>query len=77
MINEDEGKKPKDPKVLFAKAVRNLGTAAARYRPIFNDELSKTEVKVERGLLLDIIYNCDEILEAVAKLPAEVKKGKN
>ena len=77
VIYEDEGKKPKDPKALFAKAVRNLGAAATRYRPIFNDELSRTEVKSERGLLLDIIDNCDQIIEAVATLPAEVKKGKN
>ncbi len=77
VINEDEGKKPKDPKALFAKAVRTLGSAASRYRPIFNDELSKTEVKVERGILLDIVESCDQIIEAVAKLPAEVKKGKN
>ncbi|MBX7055354.1 MAG: hypothetical protein K1X36_10390 [Pyrinomonadaceae bacterium] len=77
IINEDEGKKPKDPKALFSKAVRSLGSAAVRYRPIFNDELSKTEVKAERGLLLDIIEDCDEIIEAVAKLPTEMKKGKN
>ncbi len=77
VIYEDEGKKPKDPKALFAKAVRDLGAAATRYRPIFNDELSRTEVKSERGLLLDIIDNCDQIIEAVATLPAEVKKGKN
>lgn len=77
IIDEDEGKKPKDPKAIFAKAVRNLGSAATRYRPIFNDELSRTEVKTERGLLLDIVENCDQIIEAVSKLPAEVKKGKN
>ena len=77
VIYEDVGKKPKVPKALFAKAVRDLGAAATRYRPIFNDELSRTEVKSERGLLLDIIDNCDQIIEAVATLPAEVKKGKN
>ena len=76
-IDQDESKEPQDPKAIFSKAVRTLGSAADRYRPLFNNELSKTEVTTERGLLLDIIESCDQIIEAASKIPAEVKKGKN
>lgn len=67
--NETTGK-------LFPKAVRNLSANAARYKPIFQAELAKTTVQAERGLLLSSIEFCDQIIEAAANLPAEVKEEK-
>jgi uncharacterized protein YydD (DUF2326 family) len=77
VIYDTDGKKPKTPKDLFNKAVRTLAAAAARYRPVFEKELSTTEVKTEKGVYLDLIENCSQVIEAVTKLPAEVKKTKN
>lgn len=62
--NEKTGK-------LFPKSVRNLSAAAARYKPIFEAEISKTKVEKERGVMLDSIDLCDQIMEAAAGLPAE------
>lgn len=77
VIYDTDGKKPKVPKDLFNKAVRTLAAAAARYRPVFEKELATTDVKTEKGVYMDLIENCTQVIEAVAKLPAEVKKTKN
>ena len=77
VIYDTDGKKPKVPKDLFNKAVRTLAAAATRYRPVFEKELSLTEVKTEKGAYMDLIENCSQVIEAVTKLPAEVKKSKN
>ena len=61
---------------LFPKAVRNLSANAARYKPIFQSELSKTTTPAERGLLMASIEFCDQIIEAADNLPAEVKEVK-
>jgi len=74
---EDTSKKKKGYNDLFPKAVRTLAAAAARYQPVLNNELSKTEDRSEKGLFMDLIDFCDQITEASAKLPAELKKTKN
>jgi hypothetical protein len=56
---------------LFPKAMRNLASAAARYKPIFQSELAHTKTESDRGLLLQSIQFCDEIIEASSKVPAE------
>lgn len=61
---------------LFPKAVRNLAAAATRYKPIFEAEIGKTKVDKEKGVLLDSIELCAQIIEAAANLPAEVKEDK-
>jgi hypothetical protein len=61
---------------LFPKAVRDLAKSAARYKPIFTVEITKTKDEKEKGVLLDSIESCDQIIEAVANLPAEVKDDK-
>ncbi len=70
-------KKPKGFAELFPKAVRNLAAAAKRYGPVLKAELDKKNEMGETGSILDSLQMCDEIIAAVAKLPAEVKKGKN
>ena len=67
--NEKTGK-------LFPKAVRSLSSAATRYKSIFDSELAKTRAEKERGVLMDSEELCDQIIEAAAGLPAEVKEDK-
>lgn len=61
---------------LFPKAVRNLAAAATRYKPILEAELAKSPSNSDRGLLLQSIEFCDQIIEASAKVPAEESKKK-
>lgn len=70
-VNE---KKPKGYAELFPKAVRLLAAAAERYRPVFKTELDKSKTEAEKGIVLDSIEMCDEIIASVAKLPASAKK---
>ncbi len=74
---DPDAKKPKGYAEVFPKAVRVLASAAARYRPVLNNELSNATDGKEKGVLMDLIESCDEIAEAVTKLPAEIKKAKN
>ena len=52
----------------------NLATAAGRYLAPLKTELDKTTDEKEKGPILDSIDLCDQIIEAVGKLPPEVKK---
>lgn len=61
---------------LFPKAVRALASAATRYKPIFQGELGKSPTNSERGLLLQALEFCDQIIEASSKVPAEEAKKK-
>jgi len=69
-------KKSKGLSEFFPKAVRDRATAAKRYGPVLKAELDKKNDKGETGSILDSLEMCDEIIAAVAKLPAEVKKPK-
>jgi len=74
VIGEPErGKKPKTYDDLFPKAVRSLAAAAERYRPALKTELDRESANAEKGSILDALESCDQIIAAVAKLPAEVK----
>lgn len=61
---------------LFPKAVRNLAAAAARYKPIFQAELEKSKSNTDKGLLIQSIEFCDQIIEASSQVPAEEPKKK-
>lgn len=77
VIGEPEkGKKPKGYNELFPKAVRLLAAAATRYRPALKAELDRENGNAEKGSILAALEHCDEIIAAVAKLPAEVAKAK-
>ncbi len=73
---DPKGKKSKGFAELFPKAVRNLAAAAKRYGPVLKAELDKKNEMGETGSILDSLEMCDEIIAAVAKLPAEIKKDK-
>lgn len=70
-------KKSKGFAELFPKAVRSLAAAARRYRPVLKAELDKNNEMAEKGSILDSLEMCDQIIDALAKLPAEAKKPKN
>ena len=74
--NENALTQNKTEGLLFPKAVRTLAAAASRYLPALKATLEKTKDDRERGLLLQSIDFCDQILEAVTKLPPEVKTEK-
>ncbi len=76
-IREKGDKRTKKDPERFGNAVRNLGTAAGRYLAPLKMELDKTTDEKEKGPILDSIDLCDQIIEAVGKLPPEVKKEKN
>ena len=67
--NSKEAKK--DPQ-RFSIAVRKLGQAAARYLIPLKSTLDKATDEKEKGLLLDSIDFCNQIIEAVGKLPPDV-----
>jgi len=72
--SDPDQKKSKGFEVLFPKAVRSLAAAAARYQPVLKAELDKNNDKAETGSIMDSLEMCDQIIPAVQKLPAEVKK---
>lgn len=73
MVLDPNEKKPKGYSDIFPKAVKSLAAAATRYRPVFKTELDKTTSEAEKGVILDSIEMCDEIIAAVSKLPAATK----
>ncbi|MEO6334021.1 MAG: hypothetical protein ABIO91_03485 [Pyrinomonadaceae bacterium] len=60
--------------VLFPSAVRSLAAAASRYQPALKSILDKTKDERDKGLILTSMELCQEITDAVAKLPAETKE---
>ena len=61
---------------LFPKAMRNLIAAATRFKPIFEAELATTKTESDRGLLIQSIEMCNQIIEAASKVPEEEKPKK-
>ncbi len=76
ILPDPEIKNPKTLAEIFPKAVRDLASAAARYKPALQKELDNTSDQMQKGVILDSIESCNAILEAVTKLPAEVEKKK-
>ena len=69
-------KKPKTLAELFPIAVRSLAAAATRFKPALEKELDTTTDQKQKGVLLDSIDSCQQIIESISKLPAEVVKPK-
>ena len=61
---------------LFPKAMRNLAAAATRYKPIFQSELEKSKSNTDKGLLIQSIEFCDQIIEAATQVAAEEPQKK-
>jgi len=73
-IREKGDKEAKKDPQRFSVAVRSLGQAAQRYLPVFRTQLDNSKDDLEKGLLLASIDFSNQIIEAVGKLPPEVKK---
>lgn len=61
---------------LFGKSVHLLADACQKWLPQFKSALDKTADDKEKGLILGAIENCNQVIEASAKVPKEVKKKK-
>ena len=76
MHNENTLTQNKTEGLLFPAAVRNLAAAANRYLPHLKTTLDKSTDERDRGLIMASIEHCEAIIEAVVKLPPEVKSVK-
>jgi hypothetical protein len=75
-IREKGDKRAKKDPERFPNAVRELAAAAGRYIGPLKTELDRSKDDREKGSIIDSIELCSQILEAVGKLPPEVKKEK-
>lgn len=60
---------------LFPRAVRSLAAAAQRYMPVLKAQLDIANANDEKGSILTSLELCQQIIDSVAKLPAEVRKN--
>lgn len=60
----------------FPKAMRALAKSAEKYVPGLKAAIEKSKDEKEKGSLLGSIESCEQIIAAVAKVPAEVKETK-
>ncbi|MEJ7847110.1 MAG: hypothetical protein WKF92_03360 [Pyrinomonadaceae bacterium] len=73
-VREKGDKEAKKDPQRFSVAVRSLGQAAQRYLPAFRSQLDNSKADMEKGLLLASIDLSNQIIEAIGKLPPEIKK---
>ena len=62
----DEQKKKDEAR--FPNSVKNLAASAKRYQPALKSLLDKTTDEREKGLILNALDSCDEIIGATTKL---------
>jgi len=68
-------KQKKKDSTRFPDSVKNLAAAAKRYQPALKTLLDHSKDEREKGLILDAINSCDEVLTAVGKVPADSKEN--
>ncbi|MDQ3711525.1 MAG: hypothetical protein M3388_04830 [Acidobacteriota bacterium] len=61
---------------LLPKAVHILADSSKRFLPQLKSQLDKTNTEIEKGAILGAIDSCNQVIEASAKVPKEVKKAK-
>jgi hypothetical protein len=76
-IREKGDKRAKKDPGRFPNAVRDLAAAAGRYLGPLKAEMDRSKDDREKGAIIGSVELCDQIIEAVAKLPAEVRKSKS
>ena len=59
---------------LFPKAVHQFADSCTEYLPQFKTFLDTTKDEKERGALLGAAENCNQVIEAAAKIPKEPTK---
>ena len=75
-IRDKGDKRTKTDQQRFPRAVRELAAGATRYKEPLKTELDRSTNEAEKGLIITTLDLCQQIIEAVAKLPAEVKDEK-
>jgi hypothetical protein len=73
IIDENSKKKGETMSKLFPKAVRELAAAASRYRPALAAEIERSASADDIAQLSETVEMCDEVIAALAKLPAAAK----
>jgi len=66
-------KQKKKDSMRFPDSVKNLAAAAKRYQPALKTLLGQSKDEREKGVILDSLDSCDEVLAAVGKVPSEAK----
>lgn len=74
--DKGDRKAKKDPE-RFPNAVRDLAAAARRYVDPLKMEMDRSKDDREKGSIIDSLDLCSQIIEAVTKIPPEVKKAKS
>jgi hypothetical protein len=62
---------------LFPKAVRDFASASQRYLTVLKPISAKTTDEKEKGMILNTIELCEQVIEAAGTLPPEKPKAKN
>src|SRR5258708_30808046 len=80
MVVEEAGKgqKPKKYEDIFPKAVHTLASAAKRYKPILEKEAETVKDEREKGVILQSLKLCGQIIDAESSLstsPHPIKTG--
>jgi hypothetical protein len=80
IVVEEPGKdqKPKKYEDVFPKAVHVLAAAAKRYEPLLKREVDTSKDDKEKGVIMQSLDLCHQIIDAEARLPAsQAKKSGN
>lgn len=59
----------------FPNAVRSLAASSQRYLPVFRNLLDQSGDEREKGVILDAIDSCEQIIDAASRLSSEAKSG--
>jgi len=69
-----KGEKPKKYEDVFPKAVHVLASAAKRYEPILKKEIDISKDDKEKGVIMQSLDLCNQIIDAETRLPSSQAK---
>jgi hypothetical protein len=72
-----KGQKPKKYEDVFPKAVHVLAAAAKRYEPILKREIDISKDDKEKGVIMQSLDLCNQIIDAETRLPSSQAKKSN
>lgn len=75
--NENTLTQNKTTGLLFPKAVRSLEAAARRYVALLTPLAAASKDDKEKGMILNAIQLCGDVIDAAATLPPDKPKGKH
>lgn len=74
---DDVAEHKKMDEKLFPKAVHNLAESCQEFIPKLRTQYDQSKDDKEKGIITGAIDNCNQVIEASAKVPKEVPKDKN